>query len=346
MMLIRPIAATDLDDLMQLAENTGIGVTTLPANRDLLKAKIERSEASFAKRLAKEKAFYLFALEDTEQQRVVGVSGIEAAVGLDDVWYNYRISTTVNSSKELGIHQHTPTLYLSNDMTGCSEVCSLFLDEPYRHSSNGRFLSKVRFLFMADFQDRFANKVFAEMRGVSDAQGLSPFWEGLGKHFFRMDFSEADYQTGIGNKSFIAELMPKYPIYLPFLGKAPQEVIGQVHENTKPALKMLESEGFNFNGFVDIFDAGPLVEVFVNNIRTVQQSSKRQVLIVNHPKAADESQLVMVSNRSFDGFRAAVIPQGWAQMDTVSLPAEVAKGLNVHSGDIVRISTLTKPKKK
>lgn len=344
MMLIRHIASRDLDDLLRLAENTGIGVTTLPANRDLLAAKIERSEASFAKKRSKEKAFYFFALEDTERGVIVGVSGIEASVGLEDVWYNYRISTTVNSSKELGIHQQTPTLYLSNDLTGCSEVCSLFLDEPYRHSNNGQFLSKVRFLFLADFQSYFASKIFAEMRGVSDKSGHSPFWEGLGKHFFRMNFSEADYQTGIGNKSFIAELMPKYPIYLPFLSESAQEVVGKVHENTRPALSMLEAEGFNFNGYVDIFDAGPTVEVFVNNIRTVQQSNKRQVLVVNNPKSADTSQLMMVSNRSFEGFRAVIIPQGWAQMDTVSLPADMAKRLNVHSGDIVRVSALPKRK--
>ena len=69
---------------------------------------------------------------------------------------------------------------------------------------NGRLLSKARFLFMAEFRDLFGDKVIAEMRGMSDEQGRSPFWESLGRHFFKMEFSQADYLTGVGNKSFIA----------------------------------------------------------------------------------------------------------------------------------------------
>jgi arginine N-succinyltransferase len=33
------------------------------------------------------------------------------------------------------------------------------------------------------------------MRGISDEQGHSPFWESLGRHFFKMEFSQADYLT-------------------------------------------------------------------------------------------------------------------------------------------------------
>ena len=68
MMLIRHIASKGSDDLLRLAENTGIGVTTLPANRDLLAAKIERSGSIVCKNDQKKKRSTFFALEDTERE--------------------------------------------------------------------------------------------------------------------------------------------------------------------------------------------------------------------------------------------------------------------------------------
>jgi arginine N-succinyltransferase len=118
----------------------------------------------------------------------------------------------------------------------------------------------------------FGKTVVAEMRGVSDADGRSPFWEGLGRHFFSIDFAEADYLTGVGQKAFVAELMPKHPVYVDFLPADAQAVIGKTHDNTRPAVAMLESEGFRYEGYVDIFDAGPTVQAYTSEIRAVKES--------------------------------------------------------------------------
>lgn len=155
-------------------------------------------------------------LEDTRVGRVVGVSALEVAVGLTEPWYNFRVGTLVHASKTLNVYKAVPTLFLSNDHTGYSELCTLFLDPDYRHSLNGKLLSKVRFLFIAAFREHFSGKVVAEMRGYSDEQGNSPFWEGLGSRFFSIDFAQADYLSGTGQKAFIAELMPKHPLYVDF----------------------------------------------------------------------------------------------------------------------------------
>ncbi|WP_410961188.1 arginine N-succinyltransferase, partial [Salmonella sp. SAL4457] len=106
-----------------------------------------------------------------------------------------------------------PTLFLANDLTGNSELCSLFLHADHRSGLNGKLLSRARFLFIAEFRHLFGDKLIAEMRGMSDEEGRSPIWESLGRHFFKMEFSQADYLTGVGNKAFIAELMPKFPLY-------------------------------------------------------------------------------------------------------------------------------------
>ena len=164
-------------------------------------------------------------LLDARQHR----RAIEAAIGLTEPWYNFRVGLTVSASQELNIYREIPTLFLANDLTGNSELCSLFLHADYRNGLNGRMLAKARLLFIAEFSQLFGNKIIAEMRGMSDENGRSPFWESLGRHFFKMEFSQADYLTGVGNKAFIAELMPKFPLYTCFLSEDARTVIGQVH---------------------------------------------------------------------------------------------------------------------
>ncbi len=215
MMVIRPIQTDDLGALENLAGKAMTGLTTLPADRDLLEQKISASVRAFAGRRNKPRDdYYLFVLEDNDTGDVVGISGIVAAVGLNEAFYSYKLGTIVHASRELDVYNRISTLYLSNDYTGCTELCTLFLDEDYRKNNNGKLLSKCRFLFMAEFPERFAEKVIAELRGYSNEKGHSPFWEGLGRHFFSMDFSQADFLSGAGNKSFIAELMPTHPVYV------------------------------------------------------------------------------------------------------------------------------------
>ncbi len=347
MLVIRPLEERDLDALYNMAANAGNGLTTLPADRDLLSRKIRHTRETFDQRQAPEAGLYLFALEDTELGECVGISGIQARVGLDEVFYNYRLSVTVNASRELNVHVRTPTLHLSNDMTDTTEICSLLLADSHRGGGNGLLLSRCRFMFLDHFRSHFSEKVFAEMRGVSDADGRSPLWDALGRKFFDMDFSEADMLSGLGNKSFIAELMPKFPIYLPMLPDEARAVIGRVHDNTAPALKMLQSEGFNFNGMVDIFDGGPVVEAFIPTIRTVRQSVDRTVMIRAGSSESNtsgehgfESAELMVSNGSFRDFRVTTIPETWVSLETVTLSEAVARALEVEAGDRVRLAPL------
>lgn len=44
-----------------------------------------------------------------------------------------------------------------------------------------------------------------------------------------------DMNWEAGQKSFIAELMPKHPLYVDFLSPEARESIGQVHPHTAPA---------------------------------------------------------------------------------------------------------------
>ena len=342
MMIIRPIAHADLPALLQLVASAGVGLTTLPSNQSALAQRIDASVASFAGMADKADELFLFVLEDSSARRVVGTCGIAAAVGLREAWYTYRVGLAVHASKALGVFSQTQTLFLSNDHTGHSELCSLFLDPAYRRDRNGNLLSKSRFLFIAQHRARFAKKIIAEMRGISDAQGQSPFWESLGRRFFSMEFSEADYLTGIGKKSFVAELMPKHPLYTSFLTPEAQAVIGQTHPLTEPARRMLEAEGFRYEGCVDIFDAGPTVECDVDDVGAVSRSAVFKVAVDGKPAPPVSTRAVvyLVANTQFGHYRAAMMAAA-PQENSFPLDPETAEALQLSSGDEVRVVPLS-----
>ncbi len=119
--------------------------------------------------------------------------------------------------KSWNVYNALPTLFLSNDHTGSSELCTLFLDPEWRKEGNGYLLSKSRFMFMAAFRDKFNEKVVAEMRGVIDEHGYSPFWQKSRQTLFSGGISAGRIFMRYWAKVFIAELMPKHPIYTHFI---------------------------------------------------------------------------------------------------------------------------------
>lgn len=278
MLVVRAVNDGDVDGLLALAQQAGSGMTTLKPDRAALARRVSVACASFSQSIAPERRDYLFVLEDCAHARIAGVCAIKAQVGLEEPFYNYRIGTMVHASAELGLYSRMQTLYLSNDLTGCAELCSLFLHPDYRSGHNGMLLSKSRLLFIAQFPDLFPAKLIAELRGFLRADGSSPFWDHLGRHFFQMDFARADELSGSGQHGFIAALMPRHPLYVDYLPQAAREVIGRVHSATRPARRMLEQEGMYFDGYIDIFDAGPVLQARVAGLRALHENQLGQVV--------------------------------------------------------------------
>ncbi|WP_028534927.1 arginine N-succinyltransferase [Paludibacterium yongneupense] len=328
-MLIRAVNAGDLDALLGLADSAGFGITTLPRDREQLRERIERATSSFAGRLARADQCFIFVLEDEDSGRVCGVSAIEAAVGLRSPWYNYRLGTIVHASAELDVYSRHETLFLSNDHTGSAELCTLYLLPEYRGRGNGALLSKSRLLFMAAHRELFGGQVVAEIRGVADAAGVAPFWEGLGRHFFTMEFAEADYLTGVGQKSFVAELMPKHPVYVDFLPATAREAIGVGHPDAQRAIGLLQEEGMRYAGYVDIFDAGPTLQAELASVRAVRES---RLAPVKYAAAIAEGNAVsLVSNTECSDFRC-IMTNGAEESAVFAVTENQARRLLVAEG--------------
>lgn len=336
MNVIRPIRLDDLDALVQMARTAGAGFTSLPPDADFLRRKIELSLRSFdadVTEAAHER--YLFVLADSDSGEVGGCCAIEAACGLDEPFYNYHVGITVHANRALGVYNRIPTLHLSNDYTATSVLCSLYLRPEFRAGGAGRLLSRSRFLFMAGFPQRFADKVIAEMRGVSDEHGRSPFWEGLGRHFFSIDYEQAEHIVGMGNKAVIAELMPPHPIYSVLLPREAQEVMGRVHPQTAPALHLLEQEGFRYQNYVDIFDGGPTVEAPLMEIRSIRKAQRLPCGLVDPADGA----LHLVANDRLHGFRCTLAPVVMGAQQ-IGIAPGVAAALGVSAGEPLRAVAL------
>ena len=333
MLLFRTATEHDLDDIYCLALAGGAGLTTLPKDKYQLQQRIGHSLASFS-RIVEQASDenYLFVLEDVNTGRVVGTSAIEAAVGYDLPFYSYKLSQVTRICHDLDTRYEYGLLNLVNDYQGKTEICTLFLDESYRRNYNGLLLSKARFLFIAEFPERFSDLVIAEMRGVSDLQGESPFWNSLGQHFFPLSFSEADRLTVLTNKQFISDLMPRNPIYTNLLSQAAQDVIAKPHESTKPAMRILEKEGFSYQGYVDIFDGGPTIEAPIAQIKTILDSGDRVITnIIDEVNARS----YFISNAKTD-FRAS-IGQVMETDEGCIIDTMLAELLKVDIGDRVKV---------
>ena len=291
-MRIRLARPDDLDAIFNLACMAGPGMTTLKPDRPALQARLQTAQDTVAGTAPLCEQDYLFVLEDMGCRRVVGLSAIKAAVGLDQPFYSFWLGTLVHASREIGIVNQFETMTISNDMTGAAELCSLFLLPQYRTGNNGRLLSKCRLLFLSMFAERFPVRVMAEMRGYRRADGVVPFWDGFMRTFFGMAFDKADNLTSEGKKAFIAELMPRYPIYSTLLPETVRDVIGKVHPDTAPARRLLEQEGLCYEGYIDIFDGGPQLHANIASLRAARELQSFRARVGDTPGGDGDSWLV------------------------------------------------------
>ena len=340
MFIIRPIAETDFDGLCELASIVK-GLTTLPNDHKILQNKIYDSLKAFGPHVRKPGGeAYLFVLEDLDTHKIIGTSGIISKTGGFEPFYTYQIRSELYASKQLNIHRQIQTLHLITSHNGPSEIFGLFLNPEYRTHGLGKLLSLSRFMFMRQFTPRFDETVISELRGVINTEGKSPFWECVGKHFFDLDFYTADFLSGTGDKQFIEDLMPDHPIYIPMLPHEVQNVIGQVHNNTLPALKLLTDQGFIYKNEVDIFDAGPTVSAKLSQIATIAESVIGQAIPTEPFTTSESFTDALVSNTKLD-FRCTRAQVYQNSDGEIHLEKTVADALQIQKGDPILYYPMT-----
>lgn len=339
----------DLAGVEEIAKRSAVGVTSLPPDREQLAEKIRGSEHSFASDVSVNgEETYFFVMEDLAKGKIVGTSGIVASAGFHDRFYSYRSEIIVHASQELKVSNRIRSLHLCHDLTGYSLLASFFIDPAYTKSQWPQLLSRARLLFIAEHGHRFAEKIAAEHPGLCDDRGQSPFWDAVGRRFFDMEYPQAERLSGGRSKTFIAELMPQYPIYVPLLPAPAQLAIGQLHPVAELPFSILLDEGFEADTYVDIFDGGPTVEARIQTLKTVRENRRLRVnrspLVNAHFNGGYKTDRLtvaapqlpyMIATTNADGFRATIAS---ASVDggEITVCTELANALEVGHGDSVR----------
>ena len=323
--VIRAAGAQDLQALYEMAKLTGGGFTNLPPDKTALSAKLDRAAAAFANtgdELGDE--LFVLVLENTTTGEVRGTSQLFSRIGTQWPFYSYRLTTLTQHSEELQRTVRAEMLSLVTDLEGSSEVGGLFLHPNERAGGLGMLLARSRYLFIAMHRERFADRILAELRGIIDERGGSPFWDGVAGRFFGMSFQDADYFNAINGNQFIADLMPKHPVYIAMLPETARAVIGVPHPTGRAAMRMLENEGFAFENYIDIFDGGPTMTA-----RTDQVASIRDAKHVAVAAIGDGGADALIATGRLADFRCC-----FGRMGTDgTIDAEAARILGVGVGD-------------
>ncbi len=326
---LRAADPDDIDGLLDLARRGGAGITSLPPHADHLTARLERSEIAFGRAPARPGGEeYLFVADDGGG-RLTATATVTSRVGGFDPFYTYEIRAERVTHPPLGVDRAINVLHLKRDHKGPSELCGLVVDPELRGRGLGRLASLGRLLYVAAHPERFADRTIAEIRGFQDAAGDSPFWDAVGRVFLSPSgFAEADMLTGLGEKDFVADLMPRHPIYVDLLSPEVRGIIGRPHREAVPAMRLLCGEGFAPAREVDIFDAGPILECPTAAIRCVRDAERMILACIEEP-AGGVPHLIATLRAPFRAIRSEALVDDRG----ITLTREAAARLGVEPGD-------------
>ncbi|GHB17868.1 arginine N-succinyltransferase subunit alpha [Salinicola rhizosphaerae] len=342
-LLVRPAQSADLAALERLAGNATPKLTNLPAHRDRLEERIARSARAMERNVDfPGDETYTFVLEDLDRGEIVGTASIRAQAGAQDVYYTYRQETLIHASQQLNLRHEVQTLSLSHEMSEVSLLCALSLDSRYRGTSAATLLRRARLMFIAQYPERFADTLGVAFPGYLDDAGESPFWASVGRHFFKQSYHEINLMAGVRSKSFIAEVMPQFPLYLPLLTPQARAAIGREHVAHEQALGEMLGEGFVRSRHVDIFDAGPVLRAERARLRTLSHCGWHPVRIRPEDSLPD-AEPAMVANQQLGGFRCTVARYALTPTGQLMLSPMQADLLGVEEGRAVLVAPLALP---
>jgi arginine N-succinyltransferase len=275
---------------------------------------------------------FMFVLEDTESGGVLGTSQIISHMGgpgRPNVSLRLSKREMFSQTLQMGASHIVAKLHL--DETGPTEIGGLILSPSFRgHKAKlGRFLSLVRFHFIALHRALFADRIIAELMGPVTPDGQNTLWEYLGRRFINLTYAEADSFCQY-SKEFITALMPREEIYLTLLAPEARSVIGTVGPETVPARRMLEKLGFAYKDLIDCFDGGPTLEAKTDEVSLVRDTRRGKL----SPTAlvAGAGVTAIVSTLSAEGEFRALQTRCESGADGLRLSNEDRETLGVQPG--------------
>ena len=190
---------------------------------------------------------------------------LRAGIGLQRPRHWFHVGCVVHAAPELKLFHRQTTLLLGNDHTGASELadfaCAPGLDSAEQASVWQALLQAAARQLQA-FPAAHAGGLIVELPGLREG-GQSPFWQGLGRHFYDADLDALARQHGPDWRSHLAALLPRQPVHTAFLSPAAQAAIAQVPPEVRAWMDVLAHAGFRYSHHVGITDGGPVFDTSV-----------------------------------------------------------------------------------
>lgn len=328
-LLVRTIKKDDFNAILKIAKEVGGGFTSLPNDVSVIRQKIKTAELSFKEQLPFEDRFFFFVLEDVASKIVIGTAAIQASRAKPSVFYIYEFE---DSNKKHGV------LNLKQKYNETSVFCTLYAapNIHQKHSGRGKFISRSRCLFIAEFPNLFFDRFIAEMRAVLDENNESPFWNEIGRKAVGISYSAVNMKVEEQGYQSIVPQMPKQ-IDINILPNEVQQVLGKVNPKTEAALHILDQEGFLKQNDLDILDAGPIVTAEKEKLRSLKASRKLKIFKVEENMNTQGGQLMMIANTSLQDFKVSL---GFVEFQDENLIIEkkIAELINCKVGDFIRFA--------
>ena len=177
---------------------------------------------------------------------------LQLEVGLSRPRFHFHLGRVVHAAPELGLYQVQPTLLLGHDATGEAELSAFGGDATLWPALMAHALHTVRAVRPE------GTLLLVELPGWRDAQGHSPFWHGLVRHFAPLVGTGLVERLGPAFSSHLGPLLPRQPIHGALLSPETQAALGRPADAAQPLLQALRASGFSDWRHVRIDDGGPV----------------------------------------------------------------------------------------
>jgi len=331
--LLRQAGPRDHRQILRLARE--LDSTSLPTDSAELTDALQRSAKSFKGKVRERaNAVYIFCAEEIDRRRIVAASMIIAKHGTPrSPHYYFEVNADERYSHTLRrMFRHT-FLRLRHSMNGPSELGGLIVSAAMRgHSERiGTQISWVRFPYIARHRTRFERLILAEMLPPTQPGHANRFWDHYGRLVTGLSYREAD-RLSIRDKEFIRTLFPDAPIYTLMLPEEIRSSIGEVGENARGALRILEQAGMRFLDQIDPFDGGPYYGCAIEDLLPVKSYAAFRAA-EGEPSEA-EARRYLIAREDAKGYRA-VAAKAEVMSPRIIVSSETLEILEAKRGDRV-----------
>jgi arginine N-succinyltransferase len=260
-------------------------------------------------------------------------------IGLAHPRYWYHLGEVVHAAADLGMFRRERTLLLGNDLTGSAELAEFAIDrrvDPASAVTLAQTLVRAALLLL--YRDTPANlrassRVIAPMPGLRDRDGSSPFWRGLGRHFYAGDVDRAMARFGGLWLTHVAALLPRHPLVVSMLDGAAQAAIGSVDAASHLWRDACVGSGLRPGQHVHVHDAGPVFEASLELLNCAQPM---HICGLHVRDDIENPQWRLLTSES--GAELWQLPTSAIENGAVGLPTALASDLGFASGQLVWVA--------